>query len=178
MEVSQNAKYTPATVDADQFPASLGSPVELDRHRNTVTPEPRRMDPATRHRIMASIRKRDTRPELALRRALWAAGVRGWRCHARLPGSPDLAFGRWRVAVFVDGVWWHGHPDYLPRGRRGAYWDSKIAGNVARDERVNTELRVLRWTVVRLWDLDVLREPKTAVRRVVTALRRSGALRQ
>src|SRR5438094_1849557 len=102
----------------------------------TRTFPPGIVDPRVRHRVMASIRKRDTRPELALRSALWGAGVRGWRCHvAALPGNPDLAFPRWRVAIFCDGVWWHGHPDYLPRGRRGAYWDAKIAGNVARDVR-------------------------------------------
>jgi DNA mismatch endonuclease (patch repair protein) len=133
---------------------------------------PRKMSPETRRRVMASIRKRDTKPELALRRALWAAGVRGWRCHARLPGSPDLAFRRYMVAVFVDGVWWHGHPDYLPRGRRGPYWDAKIAGNVARDERVNAELRAAGWTVVRLWDLDVLLDPQAAAGVVKDALTR------
>lgn len=132
----------------------------------------RKMDPATRHRVMASIRKKDTKPELALRSALWAAGLRGWRCHAALPGSPDIAFGRYRVAVFVDGVWWHGHPDYLPRGRRGPYWDAKIAGNVARDKRVNAQLRTAGWIVVRLWDLDVLRSPDRAARTVTAALTR------
>src|SRR5688500_14100431 len=104
-------------------------------------PAPRRMDPETRRRVMASIHKTNTRPELALRRALRAAGVQGYRCHLRtVPGSPDVAFTRWRVAVFVDGVWWHGHPDWLPNGRRGPYWDEKIARNVARDHRVDAEL--------------------------------------
>jgi DNA mismatch endonuclease, patch repair protein len=130
----------------------------------------RRMLPEVRRRVMASIRKKDTKPELALRRSLYAAGIRGWRCHAHLPGSPDVAFTRWKVAVFVDGVWWHGHPDYLPRGRRGPYWDAKIAGNVARDERVNAELRAAGWTVVRLWDLDVLHDPQAAVGAVKDAL--------
>ncbi len=129
------------------------------------------MDPDVRHRVMASIRKRNTRPELALRRALWALGVRGWRCHtSRVPGSPDVCFFRWRVAVFVDGVWWHGHPDYLPRGRRGAYWDAKIAGNVARDVRVNSELSRAGWLVIRLWDLDVLQNAAAAARRVLRAV--------
>jgi DNA mismatch endonuclease (patch repair protein) len=128
---------------------------------------------------MASIRKRDTRPELALRRALWAAGIRGWRCHARLPGSPDLAFRRWKVAVFVDGVWWHGHPDYLPRGRRGPYWDAKIARNIARDRNVTVSLQNAGWVVIRMWDLDVLRSPGEAAAIVRTALkqRRNEAAR-
>lgn len=137
-------------------------------------PPRRRLSPEVRHRVMASIRKKDTAPELALRSAVWRAGARGWRCHAKMRGSPDLAFPRWRVAVFVDGVWWHGHPDYLPRGRRGAYWDAKIAGNVARDERVNLELQSVGWLVVRIWDLDVLADPAGAAHRVLEALTTRG----
>ncbi len=135
----------------------------------------RRMTPEVRHRVMASIRKRDTKPEVVLRRALWATGVRGWRCHtSAVLGSPDVCFARWHVAVFVDGVWWHGHPDYLPHGRRGPYWDAKIAGNVARDERVNRELESAGWLVVRIWDLDVLADPAAAARRVLDALAARG----
>jgi DNA mismatch endonuclease, patch repair protein len=132
------------------------------------------MSPEVRWRVMASIRKKDTAPEMALRRALWRTGLRGWRCHVRIHGSPDVAFRKWRLAVFVDGVWWHGHPDYLPRGRRGSYWDAKIAGNMARDVRVNAELAAGGWTVVRLWDLDVVADPDAAARVVVDALTKLG----
>ncbi|MGI8731365.1 MAG: hypothetical protein ACR2LK_15525 [Solirubrobacteraceae bacterium] len=60
---------------------------------------------------MARVKGRDTGPEVTLRRALYAAGVRGWRCHRKsLPGRPDVAFGPARLAVFVDGAFWHGHP--------------------------------------------------------------------
>ena len=123
---------------------------------------------------MASIKARDTQPELLLRRALWRAGARGWRCHARLPGRPDVFFPRWRVAVFVDGVWWHGHPDYLPRGRRGPYWDQKIRANVLRDERVNDALRENGLEVIRIWDLEVVRDPDGAAQRVIGLLRSAG----
>lgn len=133
------------------------------------------MDPALRRRIMASIRKTNTRPELALRKALWRAGVRGWRCHAKsLPGTPDLAFPRWRVAVHVDGVWWHGHPDYFRVGERGPYWDNKIAGNKQRDRVVDKGLEEVGWQSVRLWDLDVLHHPADAVAKVISILRSRG----
>lgn len=134
----------------------------------------RRMPPDVRHRIMASIKKHDTVPELALRSALWSAGVKGWRCHAKVTGTPDIAFKRWRVAVFVDGVWWHGHPDYLPKGRRGPYWDEKIARNRVRDRSVNKVLRQMGWKVIRIWDLDVISDPRGACERVVHALRAAG----
>jgi DNA mismatch endonuclease, patch repair protein len=142
--------------------------------RERVFPVRGPMRSDVRRRVMASIRKKATKPELALRRALSAAGARGYRCHVRLPGSPDLAFSRWRVAVFVDGVWWHGHPDHLPNGRRGPYWDAKIALNIARDKRVNRELRAHGWIVLRIWDLDVLGNPARAAARVLLALRGRG----
>jgi DNA mismatch endonuclease (patch repair protein) len=71
----------------------------------------------TRSRVMSRIRSKNTKPELALRRALWAAGVRGWRVHSNwVPGRPDIAFTRRRVAVFVDARFWHGHPDFFTFG--------------------------------------------------------------
>jgi DNA mismatch endonuclease (patch repair protein) len=118
---------------------------------------------------MARVKTRDTAPELALRRALWQAGLRGWRLHLRLPGRPDLAWAKRRVAVFVDGAFWHGHPAYY-RGQSGPFWDEKIAANRARDNKVNRELTDLGWTVVRVWDFEVERDPVACVERIKSAL--------
>ena len=105
---------------------------------------------------MARIRSKDTGPERALRRALWGRGVRGWRVHAAsLPGKPDLAFTRWQVAVFVDGCFWHGHPDFFTPGKSGAYWDAKIERTKQRDRQANEALRRMGWQVVRLWDFEI-----------------------
>ena len=85
---------------------------------------------------MARIRSKDTKPEMALRQALYAAGIRGWRCHPKaVPGKPDIAFTRRRVAVFVDGRFWHGHPDFFTPGKSGDYWDAKIARTQERDRQ-------------------------------------------
>ncbi len=124
----------------------------------------------TRSRVMASVKGRDTGPEMTLRRALYRAGVRGWRCHRSLPGKPDLAFGRAQLAVFVDGGFWHGHPSKYWPGRSGAYWDAKIARNQARDRRVDAELAGLGWRSLRLWDFEVERDPDNAAERVREAL--------
>lgn len=118
---------------------------------------------------MARVRTRDTAPELALRRALWAAGVRGWRLHQRLPGRPDLAWPSRSLAIFVDGAFWHGHPEYY-RGQSGEFWDAKIAGNRARDERVNSELEGRGWRVLRFWDFEIEADVAECVRRVREAL--------
>jgi DNA mismatch endonuclease (patch repair protein) len=128
--------------------------------------------PEQRARIMRAVRHRDTAPELSLRRALHGWGIRGWRCDFRgAPGRPDIAWPSLRVAVFVDGAFWHGHPSRHRPGRSGRYWDEKIAGNVARDRRVDAELRESGWNVVRIWDFEVKRDVDAAAARVLTALR-------
>lgn len=131
---------------------------------DTLTPE-------RRSALMSRVRTRDTAPELALRRALWASGLRGWRCHPKaVAGRPDLAWTGRRVAVFVDGAFWHGHPDHY-YGQSGKFWDDKIARNRARDERVNRELTADGWAVVRLWDFDVACDIGACVESVTNALR-------
>jgi DNA mismatch endonuclease (patch repair protein) len=127
-----------------------------------------------RSALMARVRTRDTAPELRLRRALWAAGMRGWRVHPRVTGKPDLAWLSRRVAVFVDGAFWHGHPDYY-RGQSGPFWDEKIERNRARDERVNTQLHDDGWRVLRLWDFEVDSDLASCVTRVATALEEARA---
>lgn len=122
---------------------------------------------------MAAVRSKNTSPEVILRRALFAAGLRGWRCHyRRAPGTPDIAFVRRRVAVFIDGAFWHGHPSRHRPGRSGAYWDEKIARNVERDRRVDEELRSEGWVVLRFWDFDVRKDLATVVDRIAAALDR------
>lgn len=119
---------------------------------------------------MGRVRTRGTAPELALRKTLWAHGVRGWRLHPKgVPGKPDLVWAGRRIAVFVDGAFWHGHPDYY-RGQSGEFWDAKIERNRARDRRVNKELTASGWKVIRVWDFEVARDPDGCARRVVAAL--------
>jgi DNA mismatch endonuclease (patch repair protein) len=131
------------------------------------------LTPEQRTRAMRAVRGRDTGPELILRRSLWAAGIRGWRCHrSDLPGRPDLAFGIAKIAVFVDGAFWHGRPDKYWPGRSGPYWDAKIARNARRDLRVDAELRRMGWRVVRLWDSEVLSNSFAAASRIAEALGR------
>ena len=135
--------------------------------------------PEVRSRVMSKIRSKDTKPELLLRRSLHAAGLRGWRCHPKaVPGKPDLAFTRWRVAVFVDGRFWHGHPDYFTPGKSGEYWDAKIARTQERDRLANEALEAQGWTVLRFWDFEVERElPRCVeeIRAVLSDAKSSGS---
>lgn len=120
---------------------------------------------------MAAVKGRNTTPEIVLRQALYAVGVRGWRTHyRRAPGTPDLAWPALSVAVFVDGAFWHGHPSRHRPGRSGAYWDEKIARNEARDRQVDAELRNAGWRVVRVWDFEIQKELSDVVSRIVAQL--------
>lgn len=133
------------------------------------------LSPAGRSRNMAHIRSKDTKPELAVRRALFALGIRGWRCHARtLPGKPDVAFTRWRVAIFVDGAFWHAHPDHFTFGQSGAYWDAKMARTQERDRAANTELDRLGWAVLRFWDFEVSDDLGACLDRILLTLEKAG----
>lgn len=125
----------------------------------------------TRSRVMARIRSKDTKPELLLRKGLYAAGVRGWRCHPRrVPGKPDVAFVGRRIAIFVDGRFWHGHPDYFTFGKSGDYWDAKIRRTQERDQQANEALSADGWLVLRFWDFEIEQDLAAAVERIETAL--------
>lgn len=125
-----------------------------------------------RSKVMSRVKGRDTTPELRLRRALHAKGVRGWRCHRKnVPGTPDIAFGPAKLAIFVDGAFWHGHPSKYWPGRTSEYWDKKIARNQARDTAVNQALGAEGWRVLRFWDFEVEEDPQHCADRVIEALR-------
>lgn len=113
-----------------------------------------RVDPK-RSRMMASIRSMHTKPELSVRKALFAKGFR-YVLHSRhLPGSPDLVFPRYRAVVLVHGCFWHRHEGCryfrLPKTRL-AFWDSKLAGNAARDRRDIQALLGQDWRVAVVWE--------------------------
>ncbi|TSD93028.1 very short patch repair endonuclease [Gordonia rubripertincta] len=128
-----------------------------------------------RSRNMAAIRSKNTKPELALRAAR-NEGVTGYRIHkADLPGRPDIAFTRWKVAVFVDGVFWHGHPDHWnPETASSDYWRQKIARNIQRDRLADEELARNGWKVVRIWDTEIRDDLYGSVSKVLATLRSVG----
>ncbi len=120
-------------------------------------------DPAVTHKIMSAVKSKDTRPELKLRKALWREGLRYRVNYKKLPGKPDIVFTKWKVAVFCDGDFWHGH-NWAIRGQKSLqeelssysqYWRDKILRNIERDEENNKALIALGWTVVRIWESDI-----------------------
>jgi DNA mismatch endonuclease (patch repair protein) len=121
--------------------------------------------------LMSRIRgKGNENTEVRLARLMRAAGIHGWRRHLPIPGRPDFSFRKQKVAVFVDGCFWHGCPRCfrLPKQNR-AFWKAKIEGNRKRDRSVNGRLRRLGWKVVRIKECQ-LKKPVRVVGRVAEAI--------
>ena len=133
-----------------------------------------RRDPAVVSYNMSRIRGKNTRPEMVLRGALHALGLR-YRLHASLPGRPDILFVRPKVAVFVDGGFWHGRDLKKLAGQlhvRKRFWLQKINANVERDRRNAKELKKRGYCVLRFWDDEVLKNPEKCARKVQKTLMR------
>jgi len=111
--------------------------------------------PEQRSYNMSRIRSRDTKPELKLRRELWSRGVR-YQVRNKLPGKPDIVFPKQRIAIFVDGCFWHGCPEHfhLPKTRT-QFWKEKVEANIQRDHLVEGNLKVSGWAVFRFWEHQV-----------------------
>lgn len=135
----------------------------------------RKLYPLTKSEQMARVRGADTGPEMVLLRALWRAGLR-YRVRPSVPGRPDLAFVGCKIAVFVDGCFWHGCQDhYKPPVTKASFWSEKIARNRQRDREVENALGALGWTVLRYWEHEVEGDLATVVDRIRAAVARSRA---
>lgn len=110
-----------------------------------------------RRKNMQHIRSKDTSLELRLRKALWHEGIRYRKNFSAIPGKPDIAITRWKIAVFCDSSFWHGRnfEAKKPVGTNHEYWDAKIRKNMERDKKVNTTLYAMGWKVLRFWDVEI-----------------------
>jgi len=131
--------------------------------------------------MMAAVRVKDTKAEMALRRALHRRGLR-FRLHASdVFGRPDIVIRSRRLAVFADGDMWHGNAwrlrglnrleDMFPNNTE--FWTKKIRRNMERDREVTARLTEEGWTVVRVWESDILADPDAAAEKIVDALEKS-----
>jgi DNA mismatch endonuclease (patch repair protein) len=133
---------------------------------------------AKRSEVMSRIKGRGNREtEGALARLLRIHGITGWRRHMPITGRPDFTFRRERVAVFVDGCFWHQCPkcSNMPVNNR-AFWREKLSKNVERDRRVSRSLRSDGWRVLRIWEHE-LRHPERPLKRVVRSLEAATVMR-
>jgi DNA mismatch endonuclease (patch repair protein) len=128
-----------------------------------------------RSAVMSAIRSRDnTSTELRLIAIFRNHGITGWRRGSKLTGRPDFVFPKLKLAVFVDGCFWHGCPRHAVRPKtNAAFWRAKITGNRTRDRRVNRLLRAQGWTVLRVWEHALARKNEG---RLLARLARTGLM--
>ena len=128
----------------------------------------------SRKEIMSSIRgKGNKTTELKLLALLKENRVAGWRRHFAILGKPDFAFPKQKLAVFVDGCFWHGCPRCYQQPKRNTkFWKNKILVNKARDKRVSRALRSGGWSVCRIWECDLRNFPASAIAKVQRMLKR------
>lgn len=116
------------------------------------------MTPEQRHRCMAAIKGKDTKPELIVRKYLFSRGLRFRIQVCKLPGRPDIVLRKYRTVIFVNGCFWHGHEGCryfrLPKSNID-FWRAKIERNTARDARNEAELTAQGWRVLRVWECDI-----------------------
>lgn len=132
------------------------------------SPDFRPLKPASKRASAAArgaSRKSGTKPEETLRKAVWRRGLRYRKNDSSVPGKPDLAFRRARVAVFCDGDFWHGknwpaRKRKLEQGHNAAYWIAKIERNRRRDASLDSTLTAAGWQVVRYWESEIRSDPE------------------
>ena len=135
---------------------------------DTITPERRSWN-------MSRIRSKDTKIEVILRKALWHRGIRYRKNFKALPGTPDIAITKYRIAIFCDSEFFHGK-DWeslklrIQNGSNSTYWIKKISRNRERDDEVNKALNHREWTVLRFWGQDIKKHTEDCVRVVEEAI--------
>jgi len=138
------------------------------RHKGDI------MSAEKRSAVMARIKGKDTGPEKQIAAALTEHAL-SWESHARdLPGRPDFVFRDQKVAIFVDGDFWHGWRFPQWRGKLSEKWQAKIDGNRRRDVRNHRRLRQMGWKIIRLWEHQVAKDIQACVTKVLRPLRISA----
>lgn len=131
------------------------------------------LTPEQRRKNMQAIKSKDTTIELALRKALWHKGIRYRKNFKGLPGKPDIAITKYKIAVFCDSDYWHGY-DWENRNQRiksnRDYWVPKIERNMQRDKEVTEALENAGWKVLRFWEFQIRKELAGCVEAVCAAV--------
>jgi DNA mismatch endonuclease, patch repair protein len=129
------------------------------------------LTPEQRTYNMSKIQAKNTGPELKLRTLIRAEGIRGYRIHYNLPGKPDIVFTKKKIVVFIDGCFWHKCPICFQEPEtRKEFWMKKIQSNIDRDKKVNEQLKNDGWSVIRIWEHEIKKEPEEALRKILDLL--------
>jgi DNA mismatch endonuclease (patch repair protein) len=119
---------------------------------------------------MSRIKSSDTLIELKFRKFIWKNGLMGYRLKSKIAGKPDIYFSKQKVAVFIDGCFWHKCPiDFIRPKSKNDYWDKKIKNNVKRDKKINLKLKTEKVRVLRFWEHEIANNIEKCYRILVTA---------
>ena len=124
-------------------------------------------------KIMSSIKGKNTKPELMLRKALSNSNIRGYRVHwKKVIGNPDIAFVSKKIAIFVHGCFWHRCPHCHPHVPRShsSYWQEKFSKNVQRDKRYQEQLKKMGWKTIIIWECESKKDINICVNRIGNVL--------
>lgn len=127
------------------------------------------LTPAQRRKNMQHIKNRDTKIEVLLRKALWDKGYRYRKNYSKLPGKPDIAMTKYKIAIFCDSEFFHGKDwevlkPRLEKGNNSKFWIGKISRNREHDDEVNKQLLFEGWTVIRFWGTDIKKHTDECVK--------------
>jgi DNA mismatch endonuclease (patch repair protein) len=132
-----------------------------------------------RSKLMSKIKSKNTQPELLLRKALWQEGIR-YRLHVKkLPGRPDIVIGKAKLAIFVDGDFWHGHDwdnKKLKLKSNINYWIPKIEKNIQRDIQNNKDLDSVGYLVLRFWEHQIKKETAICISKILRIIKNSETI--
>lgn len=121
---------------------------------------------------MSRIRSKNTVPELTIRKLLFGRGCRNYRVNTKLTGKPDIVFPSAKVAIFIDGCFWHKCRKCFVRPKTDSkHWQQKISRNVKRDVHVNAILKKEKWEVLRFWEHGVKKNPEKIVDKIMLAIK-------
>lgn len=137
------------------------------------SPEPRFHGVVTEksHKNMSKIRGKDTSIEVALRKALWHKGIRYRKNYKRIPGTPDIAITKYKIAIFCDSEFFHGKDwdtlqEKLKTGKNPDYWIAKISRNIERDQLKDRELRAIGWTPLHFWGKEIKKDLDSCIKTI------------
>lgn len=126
-----------------------------------------------RSKIMSKIKSKDTKPEILLAKRLWEEGVRYRKNYSKLPGKSDIAITKYKIAIFIDGEFWHGY-NWNEKKKKIVqnrdYWIPKIEKNIQRDIKNNELLQELGWKVIRIWEKDLKKDINRCVGEILNII--------
>ena len=135
-----------------------------------------RLTKEQRHRCMSAIKRKNTKPELLVRKFLFSRGFRYRLNHPRLPGHPDIVLRKYRTVIFVNGCFWHGHDCRNTRpAENKEYWQKKCERNMKHDKDVTAMFEARGWKVLRIWECELKKRNETIlVEKIQSILSRSS----